>query len=313
MAYGLKRLNRRMDRMQGAGKDTSRIQRRIGYLQKRHGITPRPETPAAPEQPATPLPRPTGNGIPSSVGPTSQTSPFTTKGGLTDPSQEPVGQPMTPGMQANYMETLLPQTGGFESRDVEASKLYDFRLKEGQKAMDRLNAARGTTDSNVEREGNLDLVARLTAEESDRLSRLQQQEADRAQVNAGRLWDMQAFESTRQDGLGQNQFNNLLSLLELQSRQNPMQYAYGAGGQLADAYTGYGKDRFNQISKNYSPVTPPPSGGGGGGGIGPYVPPFPSRPDFSQAQLAGVLGQGGSNSNWGKIAGDAIGAIIGAL
>lgn len=314
MAYGIKRLNRKMNRIEASGGDTSRLQKRIGFLQKKHGIQPRRPTPAAPHtQPASPVPE--GDGM-------VYTQPINKRpididrlhpDHVNPKPQGPISQPMTPGMQEDYMSTLLPQTGGFEKRPVESSELYNFRLKEGQKALDRLNAANGTTDSNVERQNNIDLISRLSAEESDRLSGLQQQEADRAQVNAGRLWDMQAFESTRNDNLGRDQFNNLLSLLELQSRQNPMQYGYGAAGSLADSYTGYGKDRFNQISKNYSPVQAPPGGGGGGGGSLPYVPPFPDRPDFSQADLAAALGKGGSSTNWGKVLGDAAGAIIGAL
>lgn len=191
---------------------------------------------------------------------------------------------------ANYMKALFPQTSGMDAaidiNQIQENPYYQQQLKKGEEALTRYNAARGLTDSTNEVKQFADFNSDLLGREFESRRNYQQQEADRAQSNAGRFFNLLDSNANRAERGAQNQFENQLSLYNAMAGQSPLEYGYGAANSRADMQTGYGKDKAQFASQNYAR----PSGGG-------YQGYMPSGPDYSGIDMMQAIEQGRNNQN----------------
>jgi len=172
----------------------------------------------------------------------------------------------------------------FMPADITNSPLYNWRLQQGNEALDKRLSAMGLTGSGSEIKQAAGLVNQLTGEETDkayqnanaeanRFATQQENEAQRLYGREGRAWD--------------NQFN----LAKLYLDQNPMQYAYQGTNQYGNYLNQQGSNNAGFAADNYTRVS-----GGGGGGAPVYNPPFASGPNFSGLNTYNA-GQGTQNRN----------------
>lgn len=194
---------------------------------------------------------------------------------------------------ANYMKALFPQTGGMDANidinSIQENPYYKQQQLKGEEAMTRYNAARGLTNSTAEVKQFGDFTNDLLGREFESRRNYQQQEADRAQQNSGRLFNMIDSDANRKERMGQNQFNNQLGLYQAMAGQSPLEYGYGAANSRSDMQNAYGQNSADFAAQNYS------RGRGGG-----YNAPMPSGPDYSGINMMQMINQGRQNQNQGS-------------
>lgn len=223
--------------------------------------------------------------------------PLTTPSGATPTTKPAMTSPAGGGADARwaeYMKALFPQTGGLDAEidvnKIQANPYYQHQQKKGEEALTRYNASRGLTGSTAEVGQFGDFNADLLGREVESRRNYQQQEANRAQENAGRFFNLLDSNANRAERGSQNQFNNQLSLYEAMAGKSPLEYGYGAANSRADMLAGYGKDQAGFAAQNYA------RGNGGGG----YRGVMPSGPDYSGIEMARAIQQGRNNQNQGS-------------
>jgi hypothetical protein len=215
------------------------------------------------------------------------------------PEQPPV--PTEPA-QPTDNSAMFPGQRAFEPKNYEGSPLYQFQKNQGMKSLERLYAARGLTGSGAEIAGNEQFLTRLGGEEANRQQGIAQQEADR-------LERLQQNESLRGERTGNEEWNRIYQLLDLSSRQSPLDQAYSATGQYAGLEQREGTLRGNQRRDQYGRVI-----GGGGGARQPeptFRPPFPTSPDFTAADLARLTGNNNANGGYANVLANFFGGMFG--
>lgn len=220
--------------------------------------------------------------------------------------QQPAPQPIAP----NNTAALFPNVRAFEPKNYEGSPLYQFQKKEGLKDLEKLMSARGLTKSGAEVEANSKFLSDVGAQEAQRQQGVAQQEADR-------LERMQQAESQRLTGAGNDQFDRQYKILELMSRQSPMEYAYGGMNRASDLDLQRAKAQAQYLSQAYARPTVGMSSGGGGGRSGggsvkqaPFMPPFPTGPDYSAINQAQIFSNGANQMDWAKNLGNLASGVI---
>jgi hypothetical protein len=194
---------------------------------------------------------------------------------------------------ADYMKALFPQTSGMDANidmnQLQENPYYKQQQAKGEEALTRYNTARGLTNSTAEVKQFGDFNADLLGREFESKRQFQQQEADRAQGNAGRFFNLLDSDANRKERGAQNQFNNQLGLYNAMADQYPLEYGYGAANSRADMQNAYGQDRAAYAAQNYSR----PSSGG-------YQGSMPSGPDYSGIDMMQMIQQGRNNQNQGS-------------
>ncbi len=180
------------------------------------------------------------------------------------------------------MQALFPSIMAFEPSAYEGSPLYQFQLKEGQEALDRLMAARGLIGSGAERETHADFIGELGAQEANRMMGVAQREADR--------YYQMLQDQAESERLGSNEtFNRQLALLELMLGQSPLSVGAQAAGGLADTNL-TGAAQIYSILQNLVPnLTAGIPQYAGGGSAPPFIPPYPEEPDYGAAEQVEAL------------------------
>lgn len=195
---------------------------------------------------------------------------------------------------ANPGRTFFPSIRAFEPAAYEGSPLYDFQLKEGQKALNRRLSASGLLGSGRDIEAHGELATRLAASEADKSRDIAEREADR-------YYTMMQDESMRRERAGNSQFDRTMRVLETMLSQNPLQYGYGAATNMADMDLGEGRRRGNVVADLYPRHS---IGAGSGYSAAPmprYIAPFPDAPDFSGANMAQAVGNNANMTQWGNL------------
>ncbi len=247
-------LNRQLlNNKEHAGR-TAQIQAALGRL----------NTPAAPITPATPV-------DPNPIQPLN-TTPLAT---ATPQAQSAPSQ--------DTLNTLFPSERIFEPKNYQGSPLYQFQVQEGQKQLAKSLAAKGLTNSGSAIEQELNIPMRAAAADTDRITRL-------ASENADRLQSLQSNEALRQERAGNNQWDRAYSLAQLMAEQSPWQGALSGLNNYASTTEAAGTAQANFL-KDFLRAT-----GGGGGGFTPI--PVPSGPNFSNITPAQIQGNAASNAGW---------------
>lgn len=213
---------------------------------------------------------------PQTTAPAPQVNPTTDMG--MDESRSSIGNSMA----------LFPSIRAMEPSNYMGSPLYDFQKQQGEKSINKLLAKRGLLGSGAEIEALSNFNTELGATEADKARGYAEKEADR-------LERIQQQEANRLMNRDDANFDRSYKWTDLMLRQNPMQYAMGG----LDAYgSNIGKeakteaDYYNQLYQRAV------GGGGGGGGQQPFIPPFPSGPDYSQIDSVAALNGASTNNNF---------------
>lgn len=222
------------------------------------------------------------------------------------PAAAPATQPQvtaqptsaTTTTQSSDTSALFPGYGTFTQAQAEASPLFQNRLKTGQDALKAYYASKGLTNSGAENKGNADLVAQLTAEETDRAQRAAEAEADR-------LMNMQQFEVNRQANAGNQQWSRIMDMLNFAQANSPMPAAVDMTGKSMDLTTRQGQAMAKYLADMYKRIYAP-----SGGGVGPYIPPKASGPDYSNIDILGNLGSGSNTGGWISTLTDMLGGLL---
>ena len=215
------------------------------------------------------------------VPPTPEMSPPLTVEGQ-PPVQAPVAAPNT--SPTGQMKTAYD----FMPKNIEESPGFQYQKDKGQKDLARLLAARGFTGSGKELGANAELINQLYGKEYDRALNTATLEADR---NERYTFDA----ANRDETKARDQWGMTRDVLDLATKQNPMEYAYSGAEKYADTKLGKGKTKAGYTKDAYGRVIANP--GGGGGGTAPvYAPPFAAGPDMT---LPNMLQPGQDASNIG--------------
>lgn len=270
---------KRIHGMGGAGNTpelTKRLQNVTGQIRTLRK-TPATTAPPAPEQ----APTPTGEGL------------------ATMP-----GEDSNPAFGPSNEGNVFKSTYDFVPTDYSADPTYNFQKNEGMKALERLYAARGLTNSGAEIEGNTKFLNELGSNTSQRA-------LDIARGDVGRYDQYKFNEADRLERRGDSQFDRLYKVLGLQAQQTPFEKAYDALVKGQGLQFQQGQNKANYVGNDYQKVSGGGGGGGGGGGtpIAPFVPP-PRGADYSGLDLLGALNRGNSNGNYLKSIGNAVGKGI---
>jgi hypothetical protein len=159
----------------------------------------------------------------------------------------------------------------FMPANITSSPEYQWRLQQSQRGLDAKLASMGLSSSGAAVAKELGMINELTGEEIDRQTRLAGDEANRFE----RVQENQAMRNERSE---KSQYDRMMNLMELMSRQNPLEQAYSAAGRIGDSYVNQGNYAANVARDQYGRVI------GGGGTMAPvYTPPFASGPDYSEA------------------------------
>lgn len=217
---------------------------------------------------ATPPPVPT-------PAPTPQVNPTTDMGGNEESSLR------------NSM-ALFPSIRAMEPQNYMGSPLYDFQKKKGEEAINRVLAKRGLLNSGAEIQAISDFNTELGATEADKARGYAEKEADR-------LERIQQQEANRLMNRDDANFDRTYKWTDLMLRQNPMQYAMGGLDAYGNNISKEAKTEADYYNQLYQRAV---GGGGGGGSKMPFIPPFPSGPDYSQIDSLAALGGGSSNNRF---------------
>ncbi len=194
-------------------------------------------------------------------------------------------------MQNNreYLKSIFPDVDAQKGMEGYLnSPGYGWRLKEGQRAMDRLMSARGLTNSGAEIQANRDLIDKMSADEYDRALGLSERTIDRRVGQGSQLMGMLERYAGRQDANAQNYFNNYYNLLALQAAQNPL----GTAAQGVDSIAA------QRQSVAQAQAAAARAAAGGGSGQMPFIPPFPSSPNYGTSSASGMFGSASSNNDF---------------
>ena len=221
------------------------------------------------------------------------TPPVTTPGApdATQPVTTPTdSQPVTTQPAADPKK-LFPSFTSFIPSNYEASPLYQFQQKEGNKALEQYYASRGLTNSGAEGEGVRKFTTELGAAEADRMLNVAQQEANR-------YYQMLTDEADRNRAVSNDQWARFQDLLGYSERNDPSDKAFEALKLLAETGNLKRSDLADYMSKNYERPTVGAGGGGGGtSSAGTFIPSFPNNPNQTNSNLlAAYLGAGNNSS-----------------
>lgn len=236
---------------------------------------------------------------------TPPTEPAATLPNTSDPNNEQARTQLPNEETQAQVNALFPGQRAFLPENYQGSPLYQFQANEGQKRLDKMYAARGLTGSGAEIGGNTQFLNELGARESDRQQGVAQTEADR-------LYNFYQDEANRKERVGNEQFDRAYSLTDLALSQNPMQYTYGAAGDLANQYNQQGQINANYRKDRYGRVRGGGGGGGGGGYPAPFQAPFPTSPNFTGIDLQSPVLNQNSNFGWMSGLGEAGAALFNA-
>lgn len=248
----------------GSAANATRHQLRAAYNQingpgaAKSGAVAAPAAPLAPGAPAAPAPA-----LPPTGGP----------------------DPVPEGLSNEMMQTLFPSTRMFEPQNYGGSPLYQFQLQEGQKGLDRALAKQGMTKSGNAITENVNLPLRVAAQDTDRMTRIASENADRAK-------SFMDNEALRQERAGNSQWDRQLSLAQLMAQQSPWAGALAGLNNTADITNESGQAQANFLRDYYKKLI----GGGGGGGVPMQVPT--GGPDYTNLMPAQSNAQFSSNNGW---------------
>lgn len=230
-------------------------------------------------------------------------------GGQTPPPQEEAwngGSPISEdsngptGGGMDEMNPLFPSIRAMEPANYEGSPLYKFQQQQGEDRIKKLLNKRGLLNSGAEIEAISDFNTELGAVEADKARGYAEKEADR-------LERIQQNEALRRERGENRASDDRYRWTDLMLRQNPMEFAYGGMGKYGDTLGRESSAIANYLRNAYPRVS---GGGGGGGGVGPFIPPFPTSPDFSGIDIIGSIGQGTNNTNYWDSILKGIGALF---
>lgn len=190
------------------------------------------------------------------------------------------------GVENGAGNVLFPSQQAFEPTDYNGSPLYKWQQQEGQTSLNRLLAKRGLLNSGAEIEANNRFQTALGAGEADKARGYAQNEADRYER-------MSQNEALRRERQGNQASDNAYRWTQLYLNQNPMDYAMKGTDSYANTLGKDASTMANYLSQLYTKAH-----GSSGGGPGPFIPPFPSGPDFSNIDTIGALTKGSGNNNW---------------
>lgn len=212
----------------------------------------------------------------------------------TAPTTTATPAPVQPAAPNPMMRT----TYDFVPRDMTQDPIYKFQKEQGLSELDQYLASKGLRQSGARDRAASRLIGQLGADAYGR-------QLNTAGAEADRFERMTQNESGRLERAGQNQFNNLMSVLQLGASQSPMAYGYDATENSANMANAQGKTLASFLSQLY-----PRYSGGGGGGSMPFIPPFASSPDFSAADYAAIQGGSRNNAGWGNTISNLLGGLF---
>jgi hypothetical protein len=224
----------------------------------------------------------TGGGS-SGTSPIAPEAPAPATGGpLTTPTpQFPAEDPNAVNRADEINKILFADTTAFGDNQA-----YNRANEQGSKQIAQLMSARGLLGAGKDLATNAEFQADLNAKESERVNAYLGQKADR-------LYGVLRDEADRAERSGNRASDSQLRLLEMALAQNPLQYGYNAANQLSGLTQEEAQQLAKYISSNYQTVR----SGGGGGGVGPFVPPFPTGPNMTAANLQGIMNSQASSNN----------------
>ena len=223
------------------------------------------------------------------------------------PLQEPAPQPApapapapAPQPDPNAGEALFPSARNFTPKDYEGDPLYQFQLKQGQKALGSSLAAKGLRNSGAAIEQELDLPLRLAAQNSERMNTNAQKDADRYAA----LGENEANRLERREDAG---WRRAYDWTSLGLDQSPWAQAYSGLGSLGDLNSAEGKSLAQAIMAS---VSGGGGGGRGGGGSTPFVAPPPGQPNYINTNPNNIFGDASSSAGYGSIVSDLLASIF---
>lgn len=251
------------------------------------------------------------------------------------------------GKIQDLVNQLNPDIFAMGPDNYTPSAYYQQLQKEASQQLDNAYAKRGLYGSGAAIQGQSDLTQRLLAEDVERAKALHTEKQGNL-LNAlnnlmgtysGTLSNLYSLKSQYdlnkpqtalelarfENTVNQDNYNNRFRLFQELLNQNPLSTAASMSGQGAGIDQGYAGGIADTVGGIYNRPTTTTNFGGG---VGPYVPPAPTGPDYTrrdqlalQGQVndivgranAGMVGSGqggvpGSGSTIGQI-GQAAGAI----
>jgi hypothetical protein len=187
-----------------------------------------------------------------------------------------------PGPEA---ETFKP-TSDFYQGNVADSAIYKQRLSEGNRALDARLSSMGLTNSGASIRNELDLVNKLTADETARMQDLAVNDANRYDSRRESL-------ANRQERLGQNQIDNTLRTVEMFLNQNPMRYAFQGQDTYNDTQNRRATGNASVIGSNTPLQT-----GGTGRPPPTFDPGFAPGPNTSQVDIFKIMNGQQTNNDY---------------
>lgn len=202
-----------------------------------------------------------------------QTKPATQAPANTAPTQQTQPQQQV----APQPDPTFKPTSDFYQGNVANSPIYKQRLAEGDRALNARLASMGLSNSGASIRNELDLVNKLTADETARMQDLAVNDANRYDTTTENL-------ANRRERLGQNQVDNVLKLAELYLNQNPMNYA-------SQGQNTYNKTLHERAAGNANVIgsNTPLQTGGTGRPPPSFDPGFAAGPNTSQIDIFRIL------------------------
>lgn len=230
--------------------------------------------------------------------------------GVTPVDNSPIANaaPGTPSSPSpGTVETLFPSTRMFEPQNYEGSPLYKFQVQQGQKQLSKSLAARGLSNSGHAIEEELNIPLRAAAQDTDRITRI-------ASENADRLKSFQDNEALRQERAGNTQWDRSFNLAELMANQSPWVGALAGLNNTANLTQDAGNAEANYLKEAYKRIIAASGGGGGGGsgGGGSSAQPLtvPTGPNYSNITPQQIVANNSSNNGWTNILTTALAGLL---
>lgn len=189
-------------------------------------------------------------------------------------------------MMKKLAETLFPGGAPIDQDRIGKDLLYQDALKRGETVLNRRAAARGLLGSGAEMEAFNDFQSSLGAKTAERISNVDQQEAER-------LAKMQLDESLRRERAENNYWERNISLAELMQQQDPTNAIMAALGDSSGLTVDQAKDLASFLKSNFQTVRPNLSGGGGGTAFTPITAQPYNGSAMTPNQIAGDLSSSG--------------------
>lgn len=201
----------------------------------------------------------------------------------------------------NIMAGLFPKTGITDAQSYIKDTLqpsFDWAQSEGQDAMEAYFASRGLTGSGHESEQYRRFNTDLTNQFNDRALDLAGADLGRRQQSADRMYSMLRDEADRAERGEQNQFDNMMQVLQQMTALSPLQYGYGGAQTAAELESQLGQAGAGIIGSLY-PTAPPASAFEV---PAPFYPPFmgapPVGPDTSGADSIQAQGDAATGAGY---------------